>query len=203
MKITSSARRWGGQISGRTLISIIVAVIVLAVIYLLYLKSEPAPEPVPPPITEPAAELVPARPIETVEPAQSAEERGDTAREVIATLKANPDGVDYAKGYVRAQEFQLDGRLADAQLLYFFTARGGYEPAAFDLATFNDPNHYAEDNSLMDEPDAFQAYKWYRVARDAGNETAGERLAELRVWAEQALRAGDAEAERLLLQWEE
>lgn len=169
-------------------------IIVALVVYLLYPK--PPTEPVPAPTTGPA------RPLETVEPAETEAERGDTAREIIETLSAGDGEVDYDEALSRARDFQADGRLADAQLLTFFAARGGHAPAAFALATSYDPNHYSETTSLMEEPDPFQAYRWYRVARDAGQVDAEERLANLRRWAEDAAEDGNAEAERLLLQWE-
>lgn len=182
-----------GKVDPRLLIGIAVAIaIVLIVIFLNFPGTEPEPEPIP----------ATAPPLETVAPAQSGAERGDTAREIIDALKSAPEGPDYAEALVRATEFQAEGRRADAQLLYFFAARGGDGPAAYQLATFYDPNHYADGSGLMDEPDAFQAYKWYREAQDAGHEPAAERLAELRSWAEQASSKGNVEAERLLLQWE-
>lgn len=184
-----------GQVDKRILILLAAgAIIVALVVYLLY--PEPPTEPVPAPTTGPA------RPLETVEPAQSEAERGDTARDIIETLSAADGEVDYAEALARAREFQADGRLADAQLLTFFAARGGHAPAAFALATSYDPNHYSETTGLMEKPDPFQAYRWYRVARDAGQADAEERLANLRRWAEDAAENGDAEAERLLLQWE-
>jgi len=143
-----------------------------------------------------------SRPLESVAPAESEEQRGDSAREIIDRLSAAPGGIDYADAYARAQEFHSAGRLADAQLLYFFAARGGHAPAAFMLATYYDPNHHAEQISLMDEPDPFQAYKWYRQAEAAGDQAAAERLADLRAWAEGAAQSGDSAAEQLLLQWE-
>jgi TPR repeat protein len=182
-----------GQISGRVLVAIAIgAVVLIAAIYLLLPEPEPLPVPAP----------VPSTPLETVAPAESGAERGDSGREVIAQLRSSPGAVDYGKAYVLAQEFRSDGRLADAQLLYFFAARGGNGPAAFELATMYDPNHFSKDTSLMDRPDPFQAYKWYRDAQEAGIETAVDRLAELQAWAEEAAAANDPEAERLLLQWE-
>jgi TPR repeat protein len=188
-------RRERGQIDQRVAIGIgilVAAVVVLAVIWLV--SREPEPEPIP----------EPGRPIETVEPAESPAERGDSAREIIDELSSGVSSADpdYAQAYERAREFQADGRSADAMLLYFFAARGGHAVAAFDLATFHDPNHHAETSSLMDEPQPFQAYRWYRQAQEAGHETASERLTELRAWAERAAGTGDTEAERLLLQWE-
>ena len=150
---------------------------------------------------------------ETPAPVTGAE-RAEDARGVIAELEggANVEGganiegganVDYDQAFEQARQYQGAGRLADAQLLYFFGARGNHAPSAFALATMNDPNHHAPEASLLAEPDAFQAYKWYAVAREHGMTTAAEeRLAALREWAESASQAGDAEAERLLLQWE-
>lgn len=191
--LTLAYYRSRGRVDPRLIAGIAVAIaIAFAVIFLT--RPGPEPEPIPAPATAP--------PLETVAPAQSGAERGDTAREIIDALKASPEGPDYAEALARASEFQDEGRKADAQLLYFFAARGGDGPAAFQLATFYDPNHYSERSGLMDEPDPFQAYKWYRQARDAGHEAAAERLEALRTWAEQASSNGNAEAERLLLQWE-
>jgi len=193
MNTINEVRRERGQMDQRVAIGIgivLAAVVVLAVVWLA--SREPAPEPIP----------EPGRPIETVEPAESPAERGDSAREIIAKLSSGETGADYAQAYERAQEFQADGRSADAMLLYFFAARGGHAAAAFDLATFHDPNHHAETSSLMDEPDAFQAYRWYRQAEEAGHEAASERLTDLRAWAERGADTGNPEAERLLLQWE-
>lgn len=180
-----------GRIDPPVLIGLaITAVVIVAVIWLASRETEPEPIP------------EPGRSIETVEPAESPAERGDSARELIDELSAREGGPDYSEAYERAQEFQADGQLADAQLLYFFAARGGHAGAAFELATLHDPNHFTQSASLMDQAEPFQAYRWYKDAESAGHESAGERLAELHAWAEQAAASGDAEAERLLLQWE-
>lgn len=191
MKFSHSARMRGETNTRLLVVVAVVAVVVIAAVFLM--RPEPEPEPVP----------EPGRPLETVEPAETAAERGDTARDIIARLEAAPNRPDYAGAHARAQEFLAEGRSADAQLLYFFAARGGYAPAAFDLATFNDPNHAGTDAGPVATPDPFQAYRWYVTARDAGDERAAERLEELRAWAESASSAGNGEAERLLLQWEQ
>jgi len=191
---TCPRRLCRGQIDNRMLVTIAAAAVVVIILAVVWLRPEPEPEPVPAPGTE--------RPLETVAPAETPAERGDTAREVIEELEAGAGGADYAEAYRRAEEFLSQGRLADAQLLYFFAARGGHTAAAFTLATFYDPNHYSQDASLMERPDAFQAYKWYRTANEAGDERAATRLDELRAWAEEAAAAGNTDAERLLLQWE-
>lgn len=185
-----------GQIDRRLLAGIAVLVLLVAGAggYLLYDKPQPVPVPVP------SAE--PSRVVETVAPAESKEERGDIAREIISELRKNQAGINYAQAYTRAQEFQALGNFADAQLLYFFAARGGHGQAAFELASLQDPNHFSAEAGLMDKPDPFQAYKWYNVAREAGDQMAVARLAELRTWTEAAAAAHDPGAEQLLLQWE-
>jgi TPR repeat protein len=192
MNANKRIRRNHGQINQRVLVAIVAAiVVVLIALYLFW------PKPVAVPVPEPGPAL------ERVEPAKSGEERGDTAREIIERLNADPGGPDYAEAHARAQEFRADGHLADAQLLYFFAARGGYAPAAFDLGTFNDPGQQTASSGLVTRADPFQAYRWYTAARDAGHENASERLEALRAWAESASQSGDADAERLLLQWEQ
>ena len=186
-----------GEIDSR-LMGIVAGVVILAIVIIgavVWLSGErPEAEPVPVPETGPA--------LETVEPAESEQERGDTARSIIESLRQASASPDYAVALARAREFQADGRLADAQLLYFFAARGGHAPAAFELATLYDPNHHPGDDSLLQDPDPFQAYKWYQQAQEAGHENAAQRLEELRAWTEQASEAGNVEARRLLLQWE-
>lgn len=104
--------------------------------------------------------------------------------------------------YQRARELQAAGQLDDAQVLLFFGARQGHSPSAFSYAEMNDPNHHSAATSLLAEPDAFQAYRWYTAAAEGGMEAADGRLIALREWAETEAAAGNSEAERLLLQWE-
>jgi hypothetical protein len=134
-------------------------------------------------------------------PVATEAERAVDARAVIADLE-HESPVDYGAAVERAEAFQSEGRLADAQLLYFFAARGGNAAAAFALATMNDPNHHSAASSLLPEPDAFQAYKWYVAAREAGMAAADARLEALHGWAETAAADGDTDADRLLLQWD-
>jgi TPR repeat protein len=191
MSTSNEIRQQHGAVDQRIVIGIVtVAVVGLAALWLFTFKPEPEPVPAPGPT------------LDTVEPAETAAERGDSGREIISELSSAEGGVDYARAHERAQAYQAEGRMADAQLLYFFAARGGNAAAAFDLATFYDPNHHSQTPSLMEEPDPFQAYRWYRAAEEAGHQDASERLADLRAWAEQAADGGDVEAERLLLQWE-
>lgn len=105
--------------------------------------------------------------------------------------------------YQRARELQAAGQLDDAQVLLFFGARQGHSQSAFSYAELNDPNHHSAATSLLAEPDAFQAYRWYTAATDGGMDAATDRLLALREWAESEAAAGNSEAERLLLQWEQ
>lgn len=180
--------RQTGAIDNRVL-SVIAALVVIAAVLIYLSLRPPAPD-------------APVAPVTPPPPPATPEERGDSARELIAELREAGADADFGRALERAREFRAAGRLADAQLLYFFAARGGHGPAALELAAMYDPLHHSAESSLMDEPDPFQAYKWYRQALETGEASAGERLAALKGWAEQRAGAGDEDAERLLLQWQ-
>lgn len=129
-------------------------------------------------------------------------DRGDAGRETIAELtEQSRDGrVDYDTAYEQAETHREAGRLADAHILYFFAARNGHAASALQLGTMYDPLHHDPATSLLSEPNAFQAYKWYTEALEGGVEQASSRLAALRDWAESEA-ATSTEAEQLLLQW--
>ncbi|MEM9056245.1 MAG: hypothetical protein AAGD86_02135 [Pseudomonadota bacterium] len=138
---------------------------------------------------------------DTLSPAASAARRGDTAREVVAAMEASGIAIDYENAFARAREFHASGRLADAEQLYVFAARGGSADAALTLAGLYDPLHQGETAAPLGEPDLLEAFRWYTRAGDAGAAAAAERLAALRAWAEQAAGTGDADATELLEQW--
>lgn len=153
--------------------------------------------------SERAAEPVARVPVPA--PATNTQDVGGGAVSVTPEPPAEePQGAQAALdvAFEQAQSFQADGKLDDAQVLYFFGARQGHAGSAFALAEMNDPNHHSPETSLLDEPDAFQAYRWYTAARDAGMVAADARLTALQEWARTAAAAGDDEADRLLLQWE-
>ncbi len=133
-------------------------------------------------------------------PPTSKEAVPETAREVIHEQQQE-EAPDYAAALEQARSLRAEGKLADAQLLYFFAARGGDTAAAFELAEQYDPLHFDASTSLMEKPDPFQAFKWYQQASQAGDAQATVRLEELHDWALQAADNGDLEAEQLLLQW--
>jgi len=139
-------------------------------------------------------------PVDDERPPITGPERAEDARALIAQLDRNQ--VDHDALFDRAQAFQRDGQLADAQLLYFYSARDNHAPSAFALGTMNDPNYHTRETSLLPEPNAFQAYRWYSMAHQQGIDHAGERLQGLRQWAEEAAAEGDREADQLLQQWE-
>lgn len=135
-----------------------------------------------------------------IAPATTDVERGDSAREAIAGYQ-DQGTPNYDDAFSRAEAFRSEGQLADAQLMYFYAARGGHAGSAFQLGSAYDPNHHDPSASLLPEPDPFQAYKWYSQALEGGIEDAAPRLAALREWAEREAQTGNAEAEQLLLQW--
>ena len=124
----------------------------------------------------------------------------ELAREVI-NEQNQEQSPDYAAALEQARSLRAEGKLADAQLLYFFAARGGYAPAAFELAELYDPLNFDVTTSLMEQPDPFQAFKWYQQASQSGIAEAAVRIEALHDWAQQAAEEGNLDAEQLLLQW--
>ena len=126
---------------------------------------------------------------------------GDTARSIMAQLRAEDREPEPGELFVRAEQLQSQGQLEDAYLLYRLAARQGHAQAALVLGTQADPASYAAETSILPGPDPQQAYKWYRAAAAAGNEEAEQRLQALREHVEQSAANGDAAARRLMLQW--
>ena len=132
----------------------------------------------------------------------ASERAGDRARGFIADLRSGPTEPDPDTVFIEAERLQSEGHSVDAYLLYRFSARHGHGQAALLLGTQADPafNTAASLDSLNDKPE--QAYKWYRMAVEAGVEKAAARLQALRKRVEQSAAAGDERAQRLMLQWQ-
>ena len=124
---------------------------------------------------------------------------GMRAREYIKELRAAGEPYPLEQIFSKAQDFQHEGSLADAHLLYFFAARENHLPAVMMMAQLSDPVLFQAENSLLDEADPIQAYKWYSKAADLGQPTAADGIRNLRQWAQTAAADGDAEARQLLL----
>jgi TPR repeat protein len=129
----------------------------------------------------------------------AAETPGSRARAFIKQLRANVDVGQTA--YDEAVKQRAEGQLTDAYLLYFFAARQGHAAAALELGSQADPAHYSSETSSLDGPDIVQAHKWYQQAMRSGSSEAETRLIKLHDYAALQAGRGDAEAERLLLQW--
>lgn len=127
---------------------------------------------------------------------------GEAAREIIADLRGGGEQRPLSEIDRLARDYQLQGRLTDAYLLWFFAARQGNGEAAFALASLYDPNRFKPGNSLVTAADANQAYKWYRTAAQQSIPQAAERLQALRASLAAQAKAGDVAARRLLLNWQ-
>ncbi len=180
----------------RILVAVIVVLLVVALAYVQTRDDPAVVEEVPPvPTAEPG-------PAPRVAEDREARERGDEARAIIARLRAGESEADLDAIFAKARELQDQGHLADAYLLYFYGARQGDPAAALMLGRMYDPTGPDDARSLVDEPIAAQALKWYRIAADAGSASAEDYLANLRGWAEDAAARGDPEARRLLVIWQ-
>ena len=168
--------------------------VLIGISVFLFSGTRKAPVSVPPEAAPPLAQTTGGK--ETEEGSGRA---GDSARAIIADMRAGGRSYDLEKLYTQAGQFLADQRLADAHLLYFFAARTGHAASAFVLAEMFDPNYFTKDTSLIGRPDPVQASKWYRNAVNNGYAQAGERLKQLKQWVVKRASTGDAEARRLLL----
>lgn len=127
--------------------------------------------------------------------------RGGSARALISSLRSGETALNPEQILSQATAYQNEGKLTDAYLLLFYAAREGDAAAAFSLASLHDPNHFNDGNPLLENPDPYQAHKWYSAAADKGLTKADERLRILRKTTEEQAKKGDLAAKRLLLNW--
>ena len=127
---------------------------------------------------------------------------GMRAREYIAQLRENGKPYELDLVFEKGNGYQKEGSLADAHLLYFFSAREGYLPAMMKMGEMADPMLFQAEESLLDSADSIQAYKWYQKASALGDPSAGQRIRELQDWAYSAALTGNAGARQLLLNFQ-
>ena len=121
------------------------------------------------------------------------------ARQYIAKLRSAGKPYPLSEVFEKAQQYHREGSLADAHLLYFFAAREDHLIAMITMGEMSDPVLFRAEDSLLDEADAIQAYKWYSKAAELGQPFASRRLDDLGRWANEAAAKGNAEAHQLLL----
>jgi len=127
---------------------------------------------------------------------------GMRARQYIAQVREGDQPYPLASVYDKGSGYQNEGSLADAHLLYFFSAREGYLPAMMKLGELADPELFRSEDSLLDRADVIQAYKWYQKAATLGHEPAVGRIKNLRRWATAESKVGNADARQLMLNFE-
>ena len=124
---------------------------------------------------------------------------GMRARQYVEQLRAGGKPYPLELVYEKAEGYLQEGSLADAHLLYFFAAREDYLPAMMKMGQMSDPTLFQAENSLLDDADVIQAYKWYRQAAEMGHQPASERVVSLRQWAQDEAEEGNSHARQLLL----
>ena len=127
---------------------------------------------------------------------------GMRARQYIAQIREGDQPYPLAKVFEKGSDYQNEGSLADAHLLYFFGAREGFLPAIMKMGEMADPAYFLSEDSLLDHADVIQAYKWYQKAAMQGHEPAIERVKKLQLWAIAESKAGNPDARQLLLNFE-
>lgn len=124
---------------------------------------------------------------------------GMRARQYIAKLRSAGKPYPLSEVVEKAKQYRSEGSLADAHLLYFFAAREEHLVAMITMGEMSDPVMFRAEDSLLDQADAIQAYKWYSKAAELGQPFASRRLDDLGRWADEAAANGNAEARQLLL----
>ena len=124
---------------------------------------------------------------------------GMRARQYIQQLRSAGRPYPLSEVFAKAQQYRSEGSLADAHLLYFFAAREDHLAAMMTMGEMSDPVLFRAEDSLLDQADAIQAYKWYSKAAELGQPKASQRLDDLGRWANEAAAKGNAEASQLLL----
>ena len=127
---------------------------------------------------------------------------GMRARQYVEKLRAEGEPYPLAQTYEEAQDYLQEGSLADAHLLYFFAAREGYLPAMMMMGQMSDPTLFRAENSLLDDADVIQAYKWYQQAAEMGYQPASERVVSLLQWAHDEAGEGNSQARQLLFNFQ-
>jgi len=127
---------------------------------------------------------------------------GMRARQYIAKIREGNQPYPLASVFEKGSGYQNEGSLADAHLLYFFSAREGYLPAMMKLGELANPELFRAEDSLLDRADVIQAYKWYQKAAAQGHQPAVDRVRNLRGWATAESKVGNADARQLLLNFE-
>ena len=124
---------------------------------------------------------------------------GLRARELVEQLRTKGGDYPLDMVYAKAKEHHAEGSLADAHLLYFFAAREGHTQAMMTLAEMSDPTIFRAEDTLLDQADAVQSYKWYQKVSEQGESIANDRIRNLREWAIQESENGNPRAHQFLL----
>lgn len=124
---------------------------------------------------------------------------GMGARKTIESIRKAGKPYPLNEIFNKAKTYQEEGSLADSHLLYFFNAREGHLDSIMQMALMSDPTQFRSDNSLLDQADAVQSYKWYQKAALAGYQPAIDSVQSLREWALDEAEFGNPYARQLLL----
>ncbi len=128
---------------------------------------------------------------------------GVAARELIRQARENKRPYPLAELYQTAIDKQTNDDLADAHLLFFFSAREGHLPSILKMAEMSDPTLFEDGSTLLDQADPVQAYKWYHIASQRGDVKAKVKLLALKDWAVKNADNGHKSAQQLLLNFTE
>jgi len=121
------------------------------------------------------------------------------ARELIRLAREKNRPYPLESLYQHALAERADNDMENAHLLFFFCAREGHLASILMMGEMADPILFNANNSLLDQADPIQAYKWYRIAIARVNVEAQQKMDILKQWAETEANLGNKTAQQLLL----
>ena len=128
---------------------------------------------------------------------------GMGARKAIQAARKTGKPYALVEIFNQAKIYQEEGSLADAHLLFFFSAREGHLDSIMQMALMSDPTQFRADISLLDQADPVQSFKWYQKAALSGYQPAIDSIKNLRQWALDESKAGNPLARQSLLNLKE
>lgn len=121
------------------------------------------------------------------------------ARELIRLAREKGEPYPLEQLYQQALEKQTSGDMENAHLLFFFTAREGHLPSILKMGEMADPLLFNSAESLLDEADPIQAYKWYKIAISRESLEAEQKMSALQEWSKLEADTGNKIAQQLQL----
>ena len=136
---------------------------------------------------------------QTQQAQQQPELKEPTARDLIRLAREKGEPYPLQSLHEQALQKQTNKDMENAHLLFFFSAREGYLPSILKMGEMADPILFNSSQSLLDQADPIQAYKWYKIAIERNAAMAQDKMDALKRWSVKEASAGNKIAQQLQL----